>query len=166
MKTLLSIVLITAATAVASARPPVRIKIGSVPTRYSPTNATVSERVTMEGFHFEVNPETVRARVVVEYTYPDQIVYQKDDDKRGPQPTIAQIPGLKYIPADHTVVYDQAGARTVCAHVLETGGVLHRGMQIQNTGACTVTVERTKHAEDDGWSIQRSHALDAYFEVR
>ena len=29
------------------------------------------ERVSMEDFRFEVNKETGRARVVVDYTYPD-----------------------------------------------------------------------------------------------
>ena len=39
-----------------------------------------------------MNEQTVRARVVVEYTYPDEIVYEKDDDQRGPRSTVARIP--------------------------------------------------------------------------
>jgi hypothetical protein len=166
MKTLLSVALLAASAAAASANPLVRIKIGRVPTRYSPTNATVSERVSMQGFHFEVNPETVRARIVVEYTYPDQIVYQKDDDKRGPQPTVVQLPQLQYVAADHAIVYVQGPSRTVCAYVRKEKGILHHGLLVQNTGACTVKVQRNRVAEDDGWKIRRFNVLEAYFEVR
>ena len=102
-----------------------------------------------------MNPETVRARVVIEYTYPDQVVYGKDDDGRGPQPTMVQIPGLRFIPQDHAVVYEADGKQTVCADVQEHKGLMGTRLRIKNTGLCTVTAERTKHAEDDGWEIRR-----------
>jgi hypothetical protein len=145
---------------------PIRIRLATVPDRYTPTNASVNEPVSMQGFHFEVNPETVRARLVVEYTYPDQIVYQKGDDNRGPQPTIVQLPGLKYVPEKHAVVYEGAKRQTVCAQVRAGKGILHHGLHIRNTGACTVTSEDAKHAEDDGWQIRRFTAIDTYLEVR
>lgn len=53
-----------------------RIKIDTVPNEYAPVNATVREPVSTRDFHFEVNEETVRARVVVDYTYPDELVYE------------------------------------------------------------------------------------------
>lgn len=142
-----------------------RIKIDTVPNEYTPTNAPVREPVSMSSFHFEVNQETVRARVVVEYTYPDELVYEQDDDGGGPRPTIAQIPGLKYDLLAHTIVYEGDGKTTVCANVEERKGVLGKHLKIKNTGSCLVTAEDVKHAEDDGWSIHRFKAIDTYFEV-
>jgi hypothetical protein len=149
----------------ANAATATRIKIGTVPDEYTPTDASTAERVSMQDFRFEVNPETVRARVVVEYTYPDQIIYSKDDDGGGPQRTVKQLPGLKYVPAEQAVVYEANGQETVCARVEERKGLFGRHLRVKNTGSCTVTTERTKHAEDDGWAIQRFTAIDAYFEV-
>jgi hypothetical protein len=143
-----------------------RIKIDTVPNEYTPTNASVREPVLMSSFHFEVNPETVRARVVVEYTYPDELVYEQDDDGKGPQPTFAQLPGLKYDPQAHTIVYEASGKITVCANVEEHKGIFGKHLKIKNIGSCVVTAEDVAHAEDDGWSIPRFRAIDTYFEVR
>ena len=143
-----------------------RIKIDTVSNEYTPANVTVREPVSMKGFHFEVNPETVRARVVVDYTYPDEQVYGQDDDAKGPQPTLAQVPGLKYDPQAHTIVYEGDGKSTVCANVEERKGLFGKHLKIKNTGSCVVTSEDAKHAEDDGWSIHRFQAIDTYFEVR
>ena len=50
------------------------IKIGSVSPAYFPTAGNEAPQpVAMRSFSFEVEPETGRARVVVEYTYPDQV---------------------------------------------------------------------------------------------
>ena len=166
MRKMLCAFVLAATPALASAGPPTRIKLATVPDRYTPTNATVNEPVSMQGFHFEVNPETVRARVVVEYTYPDELVYEKNDDNRGPQPTVVQLPGLKYIPEERAIVYESDGHQTVCAHVRKRTGVFQHALQIQNTGACTVTSEDSKHADDDGWQIRRFSAIDTYLEVR
>ena len=144
---------------------PVRIKIDTVPDRYMPTNVTIAEPVSMQGFRFEVNEETVRARIVVDYTYPDELVYQRDDDQGGPRPTVAQLPGLKYDPASHTVVYEDNRKRTVCAYVKERGGILRHHLRVQNTGSCFATAEVVRHAEDDGWKVRRVRAIDTYFEV-
>lgn len=142
-----------------------RIKIDTVPNEYTPMNATVREPVSMQGFHFEVNEETARARVVVDYTYPDELVYEQDDAGRGPQPTISQIPGLKYDPQAHTVVYEGKGKTTVCAIVTEHKGIFGRRLSIRNTGSCLVTSVDQEHREDDGWRIRRYRAIDTYFEV-
>lgn len=144
---------------------PIRIKVATVPDEYIPTNASVREPVSMADYRFEVNRETVRARLVVEYTYPDQIIYGKGDDARGPQPTIVQLPGLKYLPQAHAVVYEAGGKQTVCAEVQEHKGLLGSRLRVKNTGLCRVSAQRTKHAEDDGWQIQRFTAIDTYFEV-
>ncbi len=149
-----------------SADPPVtRIRIDKVPNEYWPVNVTIREPVSMRDFYFEINEETVRARVVVEYTYPDELVYGPDDDGRGPRPTVTQIPGLNYDPLAHTVVYEGEGRRTVCANVVEHKGIFGRRLSIRNTGSCVVITEDVEHREDDGWSIRRYRAIDAYFEV-
>jgi hypothetical protein len=142
-----------------------RIKIDRVPDEYTPANATVSEPVSMEDFHFEVNQETRRARLVVDYSYSDEIVYAKNDAKRGPQPTVAQPPGLKYDSQAHTIVYEADGKQTVCARVYEHKRLFGRHLRIQKTGSCLVTTEDKEHAEDDGWRIRRFRAIDTYFEV-
>jgi len=144
----------------------VRIKIEPVPDQYSPTNVTVTEPVSLHDYHFEVNPETQRARVVVEYTYPDELMYEREDDGGGPKPTIAQLPGLKYDVADQEVIYVANGATSVCAKVEDHKGFFGRHLRVKSTGACTVTAEDAKHAQDDGWAIQRFKAIDTYFEVR
>jgi hypothetical protein len=150
----------------AASVPMTRIKIDTVPDEYMPTNVTMREPVSMQEFHFEVNTETKRARVFVGYTYPDELINDREDDNGGPAPTVKQIPGLDYDAAAHQVVYEGNGKRTVCADVLEHKGLFGQHLKIRNTGACTVTAEDAKHAEDDGWAIQRFRAIDTYFEVR
>ena len=162
---LLGVILILIPTVV-TAGTPIRIKIDTVPDLYRPTNAPLIEPVSMQEFHFEVNEKTSRARIVVEYTYPDEIIYQTDDDQGGPRPAAALIPGLRYDPASHTVVYEDSGKRTVCAYVKERSGILRNHPRVQNTGSCFVSAEVAKHAEDDGWEVRRFTAIDTYFEVR
>jgi len=159
------LVLLMSVGVAASAGTPVRIKIDTVPDRYMPTNHTVAEPVSIQGFHFDVNEQTVRARVVVEYTYPDEIVYEKDDDQRGPRSAVARIPGLKYDPASHAVVYEDHGKRAVCAYVKESTGMLRHHLRVENTGSCVVTTAVAKHAVDDGWDVHHSTGIDTYFEV-
>lgn len=143
------------------------IKIDSVPAVYTPIDSpTNTEPVSMEGYHFEVNPETNRARVVVHYTYPDELIYGPNDDALGPRSTYAQLPGLTYDAAAHAVVYDSNGARDVCATVQEHKGLFGHHLVVKSTGACTVSTVVAEHAEDDGWAIHRFRALDAYFEAR
>jgi len=143
-----------------------KVKIDTVPSEYAPISSpTVREPVSLSSFHFEVNQETGRARVVAIYTYPDQMTYGPDDNAGGPPRTIVQIPGLIYDAAAHAVVYDSNGSKTVCATVSERGALFGHSLKVKNTGACTVEAVPAEHSEDDGWSIRRFHALDAYFEV-
>lgn len=134
-----------------------KIKIDTVPAVYRPnTGAEIPEPVSMERFHFEVNDDRTQARVVAEYTYPDEQNYQADGDS-GPPSTLAQLPGLTYDPSSHAVVYDQDGKRTVCAVVQEHKGRFRRRVSIRNTGSCVVTAAVVDHS--------RSGAIDIYFEV-
>lgn len=151
-----------------AATPPAdtRIKIDTVPAEYRPNTGSEPLRpVSMAGFHFEVNKETGRARVVVEYTYPHEVGYQASGD-RGPQPTVAELPGLIYDRSAHAVVYNGGEKRTVCATVQEKKGFRGAHFNIRNTGSCVVTATVADHAQDDGWSLRRSRAIDTYFEVR
>ncbi len=165
MKNLCAALLLLFSGMAASGSTPTRIRIATVPDEYTPTSTLTREPVSMEDFHFEVNQETARARVVVDYTYVDQNIYGPNDDKGGPESTIVQIPGLKYLPQAHIVVYDADGKQTVCADVQQRKGLFGVRLHIKKTGLCTVTGERTKHAEDDGWQIRRFTAIDTYFEV-
>ena len=165
MKNLCAALLLLFSGIAASGSAPTRIRIATVPDEYTPTSTLTREPVSMEDFHFEVNQETARARVVVDYTYVDQNIYGPNDDKGGPESTIVQIPGLKYLPQAHIVVYDADGKQTVCADVQQRKGLFGVRLHIKKTGLCTVTGERTKHAEDDGWQIRRFTAIDTDLEV-
>jgi hypothetical protein len=143
-----------------------RIRIDTVPSEYTPENSpTNTEPVSMSGYHFEVNEETQRARLVVEYTYPDEMIYGPNDDTLGPQSTVVQLPGLTYDAAARAVVYDSNGTRNICATVSEHHGLLGHHLKVKNTGACTVSTVVANHAVDDGWSIHRFRAIDTYLEV-
>ena len=91
-----------------------KIKIDSVPANYKPScGAETAQPVSMAAFHFEVNRETNRARVVVDYTYPDAAVCGADGGL-GPQPTQVQPAGLTYNKEEHEVVYSEE-ERIQCA---------------------------------------------------
>jgi hypothetical protein len=144
-----------------------KIKIDMVPSEYTPVNSpTNREPVSISSFHFEIDRETSRARVVVNYTYPDQMIYGPNDDVGGPRSTFAQIPGLRYDAVARAIVYDSGGAKTVCATVNDQPGFLGRRLRTKNTGACGVSGVVTDHAEDTGWDIRRFRAIDVYLEVR
>jgi hypothetical protein len=143
-----------------------QIKIDTVPSEYAPINSpTNREPVSMSSYHFEVSPETGRARVVVEYTYPDQMTYGPDDDAGGPPSTVVQLPGLRYDSGAHAVVFDLNGVRSVCATVNERSTIFGHQLKVKNTGTCTVATVVADHTEDTGWDIHRFRAIDIYFEV-
>jgi len=112
------------------------------------------EPVSMAGFSFQINQRTGRARIVVEYTYPDQPIFGIDGGA-GPKPTYIQLPGLTYDQDAKTVVYDEGAARTVCANVRKGRFLLWQRTVIEPTGACVVSARTVDHAEDDGWNIRR-----------
>lgn len=143
-----------------------RIKIGTVPSEYAPINSpTNREPVSLSSYRFEVEPQTGRARVVVEYTYPDQMTFGPDDDSGGPASTIVQLPALRYDAGAHAVVYDSNGTKSVCATVDERSGPFGHHLKVKNTGACTVSVVAADHTEDTGWNLRRFSALDTYLEI-
>ena len=142
-----------------------RVKIATVPAEFTPyAGPGLPEPVSMFDYYFEVNEETTRARVVVEYVYRDQFVFAGDDG-HVPEPTYAQIPGLIYEPSTRAVIYERDGQKTVCAVVQERSRRLLARQRVKPTGKCKVTAMTTEHAEDDGWKIRRFRAIDVYFEV-
>jgi hypothetical protein len=143
-----------------------RIKIDTVPSEYAPINSpTNREPVSLSSYHFEVEPETGRARVVVEYTYPDQMTYGPGDDAGGPPSTIVQLPGLRYDAAAHAVIYDSNGEKSVCATVDERSGLFGHRLKVKSTGVCTVSTVAASHTEDTGWNLRRFQALDTYLDI-
>ncbi|MES1263576.1 MAG: hypothetical protein ABUL69_04415, partial [Peristeroidobacter soli] len=121
--------------------------------------------VFMEGFSFRVDKETGRASVEVDYTYWDRAAFGLDGGI-GPEPTVAQIPGLSYDAEGRAVVYDAAGKRVICATVRKHKFLFWSGLSVTPTGACIVNSRRTSHVEDTGWIIHRFEAIDTFFVVK
>jgi hypothetical protein len=123
------------------------------------------EPVSMQRYSFEVEPATGRARIVIDYNYPDKAAFGLDGGA-GPEPTMAQIPGLKYDAAAKAVVYDTGGKRTVCATVRNRTFLFRKNLDVIPTGACAVTSRLVEHLTDNGWSIGRVPTVDSFLEVR
>jgi hypothetical protein len=138
-----------------------KIKIDTVAATYTPQDYNRSERVRVSSYHFEVNPQRNRTRLVVIYTYRDQITYGSGDGKGGPPPTTVEIPGLTYDANAHAIVYEAASTKAVCATVHEKDA---RHLEIKNTGSCTVTAVLAEHP--DSWDNDKHSALDTYFNVQ
>ena len=143
-----------------------QVKIASVAPEYRPTTGPeMPERVSMQSYSFEVEQQTGRARVVVDYTYPDQAAFGMDGGA-GPELTMAQLPGLKYDAAARAVVYETAGKRTVCATVLDQKSFFRKRLAVTPTGACAITSRLVEHMADNGWNISQFPTVDTFFEVR
>jgi hypothetical protein len=143
-----------------------QVKISSVAPEYRPTaGPEMPEPVSMQSYSFEIEPQTGRARVVIDYTYPDQAAFGMDGGA-GPEPTMAQFPGLKYDASAKAVVYETGGKRTVCATVRDRKSLFRKVLAVTPTGACTVTSRLVEHMADNGWSISEFPTVDTFFEVR
>ena len=127
-----------------------------MPATYEPLGSMYSQPVSMSGYHFEANPESGHARVVVDYSYP--VLNPRYYDP-GPEPSVAQIPGLTWDSASRSVVYDGNGRHTVCA-------VAGSGNALKNTGACTVTATQGEETTSDGWNLHHVQAIQTWLEVR
>jgi hypothetical protein len=142
-----------------------RIKIGTIPSQYTPYLSIVHEPVSLRTFHFEIDEGTGRARVVAAYTYKENMIAGADDGG-GPQSTVVQLPGLVYDARDHAVVYNSDGRRTICAVVRESRRLWSHHSNVINTGACTVSTERANITVDDGWTLRQLSVINTYFEVQ
>jgi hypothetical protein len=143
-----------------------QVKIARAAPGYRPTaGPEAPEPVSMRRFFFEGEPATGRARVVIDYTYPDQTAFGKDVGA-GPEPTMAQFPGRKYDAVGKTVVYQSAGKRIVRATVRGQNSFFRKSAAVKPTDACGVTSRLVEHMAGNGWSIRRFPTVDTFFEVR
>jgi hypothetical protein len=138
---------------------------GATPASNSIRIDTTRARYALQGYSFEVSPETGAAGIRLEYGYPASWL-QGDDSDRGPGATIAMLPGLTYDAAVHAIVYDDGATRTTCATEANHTALFWKTVQMKPTGACRVSARMAHHAESNGWSTNRYSTLDAYFEVR
>ena len=138
-----------------------RIPITTVPAAFVPNpGAGLPEPVSLAEFHFEVNKDTGRARIVIDYAYRGQQSIESEDQHK-PAPSYTQLANLIYDPAAQTVVYTHGGRKTICAIV--SGG--HRA-KVKSTGNCFVTAAYAEHVEDNGWAIGKNRVLETYLETR
>jgi hypothetical protein len=127
---------------------------------------SVAEKYAIQDFSFEVNPETGRAGIRLEYKYPPALVGLDDTGDQGPAPRIATLPGLTYDPTAHTVVYNDGANRIItCATAADRRTLFGKSAYMKAIGACVVSSRLTDHTRDNGWSIDRYRTLDTYFEV-
>src|ERR1700733_15332916 len=151
---MLSALCITAVLPIAGATDP-SVKIDSV-----------AEKYAIQESSFEVNPKTGRAGIRLVYVYlPGRL--GGDDSDRGPEPTIATLPGLTYDAAARAVVYNDGGKSITCATAATDHRVVFwRSTYMKPTGACRVASRLIQHTRDDGWRVERIHTLDTFFEVQ
>jgi hypothetical protein len=143
-----------------------RFRIASVPTEYTPTAGPgLPEPVSMQGYYFEVDEQSGRARIVVNYTYPDQPVFGLEGGS-GPEPSMIQIPGLRYAAEEKAVVYQNPAKTVICASVKSRKFLFWKRLAIIPTGACAVSSQAGRHMEDNGWRVYQDHSIDTFFEVK
>jgi hypothetical protein len=111
-------------------------------------------RVSLSSFYFEVNQQTGRARVVIDYAYDGQ--QSSEDGARGPAPSYVQDKNLIYDAKAHTIVYWHDGNATICATVFGK-----RRMKAKTTGRCFVRAIYAEHVHDNGWALVKSQTLEA-----
>jgi len=141
-----------------------KVKISTVPSEFKPYSGS-SEPVSVSEFYFEINRETERARIVVNYRFRGQEAIESDD-RHGPAPTYTQLPELTYDLAAQAVIYERGNLRTICATVTNGHGIFASHTKVKSTGKCFVTAQNVERTEDDGWGIRRYQALDVYLEAR
>jgi len=90
-----------------------RIKLASVPSEYTPTAGNgVSEPVLMANFSFEVNQETSRARIVVDYM--KAVVYEAS----GKKTVCANLHSGRFLFWQRTII-EPTGACIVSARIAD-----------------------------------------------
>jgi hypothetical protein len=124
---------------------------------------SVASKYAIHDYSFEVNPETGRAGIRLEYDYPPALVGYDDTGDQGPAPRITVLPGLTYDAAAHAVVYTDGATRVTCATAASRRTLFGKSAYMKPTGACAVSSRLTDHARDNGWSIDRFRTLDTYF---
>jgi hypothetical protein len=126
---------------------------------------SVSPKFLMKSFYFEVNNDSSRARVVVQYINPVAEVWGSNGNVVPPLARL-RVPGLEYDSATGAVIYADGAKRTVCATVRERKILLWKSVSLKPTGACTVTSSVTDHSADDGWNVSHPPTTDAFLEIK
>ena len=143
-----------------------RIQIGTAAGEETPHGGSgIAEPLAVSGFYFEVNAETSRARIVVDYSWKNPAIVA-GYDFNGPKPTYLQLAGLTFNPKSGEVIFARAGQSTVCGRVRKDHNIFGARLTVVNTGSCRVTGQEVFHSEDDGWSIHKIRAIDLFLEVR
>jgi hypothetical protein len=126
---------------------------------------SVADKYAVQNVSFEVNPETKRAGIRLEYVYPPELVGDVDG-YWVPAPKIVVVPNLTYDVAAGAVVYNDGVKTTTCAVAAGQRVLLWKVAIMKPTGACMVSSRLTTHERDNGWSIAHLRTMDTYFEVR
>jgi hypothetical protein len=143
----------------------VKLKIGSIPLDFAPWNGSLlTEPLSVQSFRFEVNNQSRRARVVVEYAYDRQQTYV-DQEGRYPDPSAILIPGLIFDPLNNAVVYNAGNRRITCGIFRTRKGIFGARSHVESTGACEITSAAVNRTWDDGWTIHRMRDLDLFLEI-
>jgi hypothetical protein len=136
---------------------------GEVPTGTAIKIDSVADKYAMQNFTFEVNPETGRAGIRLEYNFPPALVGLEETG--GPEPKIVTLPALTYDAVAHAVIYSKGLNRITCATAATHRTLFGKSVYMKPTGACIVAARLTSHSHDNGWSINRFRTLDIYFEA-
>jgi hypothetical protein len=126
--------------------------------------ASVPPEYTMHRYIFEGEPETGRARVVLQYTWPDYVSGR--DKGPGPHPLKVQPAGLRYDATKKAVVYESQESEAVCATLRPHQFLWWKWSSMSPTGRCVVNSREVEHVEDTGWTIRRHAMTDSFLEVR
>jgi hypothetical protein len=111
---------------------PVEVAVEPVPSHMEDAVVTTSFQTALE------NPDSEHAWVEVS-------LYESDGfDQRGETRIIReQVPGLKYDPESHQVVYEAEGkSRVVCAREVDHGFLFFHSKSIEATGNCKLNSEQ------------------------
>jgi hypothetical protein len=126
---------------------------------------SVADKYTVQNVSFEVNTETKRAGIRLEYVYPPELVGEVDG-YWVPLPKTVVVPNLTYDAASRAVIYNDGVKTTTCAVAAGQRVLLWKIAIMKPTGDCVVSSRLTIHERDNGWSIDHPRTMDTYLEVR
>jgi hypothetical protein len=126
---------------------------------------SVADKYKVQSTSFEVNAETKRAGIRLEYVYPPELVGQVDSYWVPPPRTVV-VPNLTYDAASRAVIYNDGVKTTTCAVAAGQRVLLWKVAIMKPTGDCIVSSRLTTHERDNGWSIEPLRTMDTYLRVR
>jgi hypothetical protein len=126
---------------------------------------SVEDKYKVQDFSFEVNNETGRAGIRLQYVYPPSLVGEVDS-YWTPRPKMVTLPNLTYDGGAHAVVYHDGVKITTCAKAAGQRVLLWKIAIMKPTGACVVSSHLTAHDQDNGWGIVHLRTMDTYLEIQ